>query len=369
MALVKDPVAEHIRARTTAITEEWMRVVRERLPAIANMSKPMLLDHMPELLQGLAAWVDGDAKSAEDAFDALVKGHALQRLGWGVGIETLTHEYMYLRAILLRDLLQVASVEGVRESLIRANEGLDFAMSRGLDYYASQREVIRDRFIGILGHDLRGPLGTIGMAAAMLQQGTNLDPKLLGERIASSAQRMLRMVEDVLDFARGHLGGGIPATAQLDDLGEISNAAVEEVRQAHPQRRVNLERQGELRGPLDRDRVLQALSNLLTNAVQHGEGDIEVRAYETEDKQHICVSVTSHGPPIAPERLAQLFDPFSRATDANARSGLGLGLYIVDQIMLAHGGTVDVTSEGNDTTFTMRFPRVPGEQRRELAKP
>ena len=366
--MARDPVAEHIRARIPEVVDAWERVVRAKLPSIAQMTRPMLLDHLPELLDGLAAWVEGDKESAETSFDALVQGHALQRLGFGIGIETLTREYMHLRAILLRDLLLVKSADGVRESLVRMNEGLDLAVSRALEYYGAQRDQIRDRFVSILGHDLRGPLSTIAMASSMMATMDGVDHKTLAQRIAAAADRMARMVSDVLDFARGHLGGGIPAEPSLNDLGEIVRAAVEEVRQAHPDRKVHLEVRGDLRGPLDRDRCLQAMSNLLANAVQHGKGDIFVQALESPDGHSMTTSVTNRGKPIPPDLLPRLFDPFAHAGDPNARTGLGLGLYIVDQIALAHGAICEVVSEGGETTFTIRWPRVPGEHRRRLAE-
>lgn len=362
-----DPVADHIRQRSAVIVTHWEACVREKLPAIANMSRPMLLDHLPELLHGLAAWIEGDTETAARGFEALMRGHALQRLGFGVGIETLTHEYMHLRAILLRDLLAVPTVPGLRESLIRMNEGLDLAVSRALDYYGARRDQIRDRFVSILGHDLRGPLSSIAMAAGMLAITEGVDHKAMAQRIATACQRMARMVEDVLDFARGHLGGGIPANPSLHDLGEVCRAAVEEARQAHPDRAILLETSGDLRAPLDRDRSQQAIANLLANAVKHGQGDIRVCAFEAKDRENVCCAVTNQGKPIPADMRPRLFDPFMQAADATSRTGLGLGLYIVDQIALAHGGTVDVTSDENGTTFTINFPRVPGEERRQLA--
>src|SRR5687768_5288149 len=158
------------------------------------MTRPILLDHLPELLDGLAAHIEGDSVRAERGFDALVTGHAVQRLGWGIGLDTLTREYMYLRTILLHDLLRVKSGDGLRESLIRMNEGLDLAVARALDYFGKQRDLIRDRFVSILGHDLRGPLSTIAMAASMMATVDGIDPKKLGDKIAISAERMSRMV-------------------------------------------------------------------------------------------------------------------------------------------------------------------------------
>jgi signal transduction histidine kinase len=139
-------------------------------------------------------------------------------------------------------------------------------------------------------------------------------------------------------------------------MGALCRAAATEIAAAHPQRPLAVELHGDLHGNFDRDRVIQALSNLLSNAVQHGQGPIELSAYETAGRDTIVTAVTSHGPPIPPEVLARIFDPFARA--ATSRGGLGLGLYIVQQIAQAHGATCDVHSSGEATTFAIRWPRT-----------
>jgi signal transduction histidine kinase len=140
---------------------------------------------------------------------------------------------------------------------------------------------------------------------------------------------------------------------------EICTAAVEESRAANAEREVQLEATGDLRGHWDYDRVRQALANLLANARTYGHGEIVVRAWERDDHRAVLTSVTNRGAAIAPELLARIFDPFSRASTANKRGGLGLGLYIVDQIARAHGGIARAESSSELTTFTIEWPRVP----------
>jgi signal transduction histidine kinase len=166
---------------------------------------------------------------------------------------------------------------------------------------------------------------------------------------------MQRLVDDVLDFARGHLGGGIPAAPAPGDMGDLCRAAAREVA-PHEDRPLTLDLRGDLHGDFDRDRVIQALANLLSNAVQHGTGPIELAAYETVERDAVITAVTSHGPPIAPDVLARIFDPFARA--GTSLGGLGLGLYIVQQIAQAHGAICDVHSSGEATTFAIRWPRA-----------
>jgi signal transduction histidine kinase len=367
--MASESVADFIRSHSGQVAERWEEEVRRDLPALRNLSRPVLLDHMHEFLAGLADWIDGQTEKAERAFDRLVEGHALQRLGYGVGLETLTREYSKLRVVLLRELLRVPSTPGVREALVRLHEGMDHAMNSAVRRYAQRREEVRERFIGILGHDLRDPLSTVVISANMLASNPALkaEHRVVASRIVRATDRMQRMIGDVLDFARGHLGSGIPANPTLNDMGEICRAAVDELIGANPQRHIELEVEGDLRGAFDRDRVHQALSNLLSNAVAHGEGPIEVRAYETESRHAVMTEVTSHGPVIPDAIRDTIFDPFVQGEIAGPRRGLGLGLYIVNQIALAHGAQCDVSSDESATTFTICWPRVPGEERRNAA--
>src|SRR5687768_9387039 len=282
-------VSAFIRSHEDRLASLWEEEVRRDLPALRIMSRPVLLDHLHEFLDGLAAWIDGDTTTAEKAFSALAEGHALQRLGYGVGLETLTREYSKLRVVLARALLEVTSSAQVREDLVRMHEGMDRAINEAMHRYATRREEVRERFIGILGHDLRDPLSTVVISANMLAGNPALkaEHRMVASRIVRACDRMQRMINDVLDFARGHLGNGIPANPTLNDMGEICRSAVDEIQGANPQREVVLDAQGDLRGAFDRDRVHQAITNLLSNAVHHGEGRIEVKVYEADDHHAI----------------------------------------------------------------------------------
>jgi signal transduction histidine kinase len=333
------------------------------------MSHPALLDHLPEFLDGLADYIEGDTDRAERAFSRLAEGHALQRLGYGVGLETLTSEYSKLRVVLLRLLNELPPTDEVREALVRLHEGMDSAINAAMHRYATRREEVRERFIAILGHDLRDPLSTVVISANVLAANPNLksEHRVVASRIVRACDRMQRMINDVMDFARGHLGTGIPANPTLNDMGEIVRAAADEIIGANPQRELVVDLQGDLRGAFDRDRVHQAITNLLANAITHGEGHIEVRAYEADDRHAIVTEVTSHGAIIPEGMRERLFDPFSQGDIAGPRRGLGLGLFIVQQIALAHGGMTEVHSDATGTTFSIRWPRVPGHERRAAA--
>jgi signal transduction histidine kinase len=354
-----DAVADRLRASAATIAAAWEAELRSQLPQLAGLTRAILLDELFEFLAGLADWIEGRTEAAAHGFEALVKGHALQRLGYGIGLETLTREYAMLRLVLMRELRDLRPTEQVRASLVSLHEGMDRAMAQAIERYAHSRDEVRERFISILGHDLRTPLNAIAVSAGILAT----DPEITGERreiaerIEEAAARMKRMIADVLDFARSHLGGGIPAVPKPDDMAEICRAVRDEVAAAHPDRPITIDVRGDLRGSFDRDRVMQALANLLDNAIQHGSGEIEVRAREAPDRHAVVTEVTSHGPAIPPPVLEHLFEPFAHG-EGEPRSGLGLGLYIVEQIALAHGGHCEVTSSRAGTTFTIRWPRA-----------
>ncbi len=361
-----DPVAELLRRDKERIVQQWEREVRAELPALAQLTRPALVDHAPELLTGLAAWIEGDTAEAQRGFEALIQGHALQRLGYAVGLETLMREYAKLRFVIVRELL---GVKAPAQSLLLLHEGLDRAITAAIDRYAQRREEIRSRFISILGHDLRDPLSTVKISTDVLARGgaAPSEQQMILARMARASDRMQRMIGEVLDFARGHLGGGIPASPSLNDMAEICRHVVDEIAAAHPDRTIDIRTAGDLRGPFDRDRVAQALGNLIGNALEHTRGSIEVAAYETADRQHVVTTVTSHGTAIPPDVQRRMFDPFARGDDALGRKGLGLGLYITQQIALAHGATIDLTSDDAATVFTITWPRDPSEERLKVA--
>src|SRR5438067_6691301 len=213
----------------------------------------------------------------------------------------------------------------------------------------------REHFVGIVSHDLRNPLTAIVTSAQLLLRYGELPERQarVVARIAASADRMARMIDDLLDFARSRLGGEFPIHRRRIDLRQICEQTVEELEFAYT-RQVKLEVYGDPWGDWDPDRMAQVISNLVGNAVQHSDGEVSVTLRgETE----VVVLETQNGGPAIPrEVLDHIFEPGRRG---DARSGgLGLGLFIAQQIVLAHGGTIEVaSSEGAGTTFTVSLPR------------
>jgi len=215
----------------------------------------------------------------------------------------------------------------------------------------------KDTTIGILAHDLRNPLAAIMTSADLLAYRPWAPDKAqrIAERINRSGRRMTLMIRDILDYARGRLGGGIPLKRQLTDLAVLSHAVVDEIRAGHPTVRIEVETAGRLTGEWDPARIEQALSNLLANAVQHGGDDVRLVA-SGEERDQVVVTVRNSGQPIPHEHLASLFDAFKKGDTSPA--GLGLGLFIVREIVRAHEGSVAVSSSAEGTVFSFRLPRA-----------
>jgi len=218
----------------------------------------------------------------------------------------------------------------------------------------ARRALFREHLLGIVSHDLRNPLTAIVTSAQLLLRYGELPERQarVVARISSSADRMARMIDDLLDFARTRLGGEFPIHPRRVDLRQICEQTVDELEFAYT-RQVKLDAQGDLWGDWDPDRMAQVISNLVGNALQHSDGDVAVTLHGETDV--VVLETKNGGPPIPRDVLAHIFEP-GRRGDARA-GGLGLGLFIVQQIVLAHGGSIEVRSNGHGTTFTAALPR------------
>jgi len=219
-----------------------------------------------------------------------------------------------------------------------------------------------DLFAGVLAHDLRNPLGAMMTAAQLLlrrQEGADDRNTKSLSRIVNSGQRMTRMIDELLDLTRVRVGGGMPVEPRRANLDEICGQAIDELELAHPEWDVRRQVFGDQTGSWDPDRLLQVVSNLVSNAGQHGRLDAPI-AVTLEGRQAEAVTLTVHNEGDIPaDLLPGLFDPF-RGTRQNGDSsrGLGLGLFIVKELVRAHGGTVGVASSASTgTTFCVRLPR------------
>jgi signal transduction histidine kinase len=218
---------------------------------------------------------------------------------------------------------------------------------------------LREQFIAILGHDLRNPLHAVYASGDMLERRL-IDPQSLAlvSRIKTSARRMSALIDDVLDFARGRLGGGIGLElTEVENINTGLATVVQELRDAQPECEI-ISHIGVNRAVrCDLGRLQQVASNLLANALTHGLPESPVKITARADENDLVLEVWNVGAPIPPQSLSKIFEPFWRHSVSRSRNGLGLGLHICSQIVRAHQGRISVTStQEHGTQFTARFP-------------
>jgi PAS domain S-box-containing protein len=234
---------------------------------------------------------------------------------------------------------------------------------------ALQAALFGERLIAIVSHDLRNPLNAIQLSATQLLHSEALAERerRLVTRLARSADRMRRMISELLDFTRGRLGSGIPIQRVAGDVRAVVRQGVEELEAAWPERSLRVQvGPGRFEGQWDADRLLQVVSNLGGNALQYGPPELPVTFRLSDAGDAVVLEVHNGGEPIPPEMLPRLFDPFRRGVSAGhaggAGAGLGLGLYIVEQVVKGHGGRIDVASTAEaGTTFRVTLPRAPSD--------
>jgi signal transduction histidine kinase len=356
-------VTAFIRQHRKAIVDEWLsRAVK--LPNAQTLAPPALFDHVPDIIDRLADAIDRRDETAA-ALENLPEQHASLRFRQGYDLRQVIAEYRLLREVIVQMYAERGDLSAQSRSTMKRlavlHEQLDCAIADAVDHYALERDHARDKFVAILGHDLRDPLNTVVFQASALSQRTgDLDARTVNavRRIAASGERMERMIRDLLDFARGHLGGRFNIVPTAFDARAFLTARVQEIADAHPDRDlqcVAASVSGDFHVEWDADRISQVITNLVHNALVHGRDPVVVEA--ADEGGHVSISVRNDGE-IPSDALPRLFDPFSADRSEQAHGGLGLGLYIVQQIAHAHGGEVVARSAGGATMVRVRLPRT-----------
>jgi K+-sensing histidine kinase KdpD len=250
------------------------------------------------------------------------------------------------------------------DDLTRFNEAVDQALAESVARFTEDLDHSKEMFLAILGHDLRTPIGAVLTSAKFMLETKELkEPHLtLTSRIVSSTTRMNQMVGALLDFTRSRLGGGIPIATENMNMGKIVHDVVNEISAARPDRKIEVDARGSLKGKWDCARMSQVLTNLIDNALEHGSDGTAVKVDVQGDEKEISVAIHNRGAAIPEDQLDGIFNAMKRQGVAEKSDGpsanLGLGLYIADQIVHAHKGRIDVeSSEKLGTTFTVHLPR------------
>jgi signal transduction histidine kinase len=371
-------LADFIRDNIEPILQAWEDFARTIKPPALTMSDAELRDHAHQMLLTFAADLDTPQSDQERAAkskglgrrehdDSAAECHAKARLQSGFTVVQLASEYRALRSSVLtlwsdnpRPILATDMAD-----MTRFNEAVDQALAESVGRYQHLVKQSQNMFLAILGHDLRNPLGTLVAGTSYIMQAGDISEKyiLMATRMFQSAKRMSKLINDLIDFTRTHLGPGIPVQTTQGNLVAACQLVVSELRAVYPERTIELHTPPQLDAIFDGDRIAQMLSNLIGNALQYGNEVSPVRVCVTSCDDAIAIAVNNRGPTISPDKISSIFDPMVRvatsiSADHTEHTSLGLGLYISYEIVQAHGGQISVASNAADgTTFEVTIPR------------
>ena len=379
-------LSQFIQTRIDPIVADWEDFART-LPAGRTMTPLALRDHGREILLTIAADMQRpmsdlertaqaeDISTAAQPSDTPAAEHGALRQMAGFDLVQLFAEFRALRASVMLLWKQTDTARATADSLddiLLFNEGMDKALAESVQRYSSEVSASRDMFLAVLGHDLRSPLSGIQMSTLLLSQ-PDLDDAArhkAAARIKRASTEMGGLITDLLEYTRTRLGAGMPMELADCDVGAVCEDALEAIRTGFPEQQFVQTLLGDLTLQADASRLHQALSNLLANAVQHGHRGTPIRFSATGEAREVVLTVGNAGEPIAEDALRVIFEPLVRAPSTAAqaqersKTSLGLGLFIVREIVLGHGGTIEVQSTAAaGTVFTLRLPRRPPEPR------
>jgi signal transduction histidine kinase len=333
--------------------------------ALRHLTKEIVLGIASELETGHAAQVSIVVQAAKvEATPA--SSHGGQRLAIGYTLQQLLAEYHLLRQVVTREWVKVRDVWRAQEIVDMANfnAALDRALGLSTSAYVAGLDYSRDLFIGVLGHDLRGPINAALLNIHLIDHDPNLGvlARTALERTERSVNRMNDMVAELLDFTSGRFG--LQRHLALSDvsLSRICEEVIDELRMLHPGRQIDATLDPDTMGRWDAHRLRQAVSNLLRNAIEHGTATLPISVATRGDSSTVTVEVRNQGRPIHAGTLATVFNPFTQGTsgeaDTQIQGSIGLGLFIVRDVVVMHEGTISVDSTAErGTVFRIDLPR------------
>lgn len=370
-------LADFIEANIEPLCDDWIAFARTRGAEGEAMSAFQLRDHAAQLLAEIVADMRApmsatelrlrslDAGSEQFETDGAASLHARQRVKHGFGMMQLVSEFRALRASVMRLWSRSGHTPGVQDlpDMSRFNEALDQILADSVRAFVESVEQTQHLFMGILGHDLRGPLSAVmSCADLMLGQGEAQAPQ--ARVLLRSAMQMKAILDDLMDFTGDNLGVSTPVRPQAASLDALAQDVVDEMATIYPKRAMQVLTVGDLHGSWDAMRLRRVIANLLNNALKYGSRDQPITiALNGLAADEVGLSVHNLGPPIPEAMLASVFEPLTTTAHADgtpqvAGANLGLGLYIVDRIVAAHGGRIEVSSSQQDgTRFLATLPR------------
>ncbi len=367
-----------IRENTDLIIKDWESFGRTIVTGNGALTPRALRDHIVPILNFIADDIDSAQTRTEQVEKSrgekphtpsitAAESHAAGRHDDGFDMDQMVSEYRALRASVVK--LWRSKCGGMSDTdisdLTRFHEAVDQALMESIHGYSVKLDASRNLFLGILGHDIRNPLGAISMSAqVLLKMGPAGErEKMMLNQIRQSTERANEIVANLLDLMRTRLGTGLPVLRAQMDAGQMGRKIVDEISSMHPKRAFDITLEGDLSGQWDQSRLEQVLSNLLSNAVQYGSTGSLITVRLAGLSRTIELSVHNIGKPIPKDSIGKIFDALTRVQvgdtgEHNADTpNLGLGLYITRQIVSAHGGTISVVSDDGGTTFTVVLPR------------
>lgn len=369
-------LATFVLENADLIVSEWEAFARTLTPSSTGMTPLALRDHIYQILE----FVMNDMASSQTPKEQTQKSlgrkekspistaaetHASLRIAGGFDIEQMVSEYRALRASIIKlwsRTLPIMDADDIID-LIRFNESIDQELTESVSFYMQSTLQSKDLFVGILTHDLRSPVQAIMLSAELLPKFGAISDKqaMLTKGVSESAKRINSLIDNLVDVTRARLGTGLPVKRSKMNIGFVGNLVIDELRVVHPDRKIIANISGDLKGSWDKARIGQIFSNLLGNAIQYSFKDTPIIVTITSAADTVMISFYNDGKPIPPDKIKTIFNPLSRGSDRENQfilPNLGLGLFITDEIVVAHGGTISVTSSEQDgTTFTVKLPR------------
>lgn len=368
---------EFIEQNMEPILQAWEDFARSVDTPLPTMNAKGLRNHAQHILLTVAR----DMRTEQDEEQQIAKSkglgphsdyatpaetHAMTRLVAGFSLDQLVSEYRALRSSVLRLWLtdDPFGKSHYVQDMVRFNEAIDQALAESIATYGQAVEATRKTVLGVLGHDLRSPLGAVLMASDLIRENKKLPEReqVLAGQIGKSARRANQMVNDLLDLARCNLGTGIPVSLETTDLSIECQSVVSELRTAHPEALIVESLGASITGQFDPLRIDQVFSNLVGNAIRHGAKERPIHVALSSDGEFVVFEVKNQGEAIPAEAMPYLFNPEGRyssyaAGEKGPSAGLGLGLYIAAEIVKGHDGKIEVSSDLTaGTVFRVTLP-------------